>query len=83
MRKGNIMSEVKSVKVVNGYLGRGNETFNGEYKIETLARRVYKWSDDPEVPALIKVFLLDETGKKRGVTVAEGNYQYIDSDGND
>jgi len=77
------MSEVKSVKVVNGYLGRGNETFNGEYKIETLARRVYKWSDDPEVPALIKVFLLDETGKKRGVTVAEGNYQYIDSDGND
>jgi len=77
------MSEVKSVKVVDGYLGRGKDTFNGEYKVESLARRVQSWSDEPEVPTLIKVFLLDETGKKRGVTVAEGNYQYIDSEGND
>ena len=77
------MSDVKSVKVVNGHLGRDKQQFNGEYNVRSLSRRVRTWSDNPEVPTLIKIFLLDNEDQLRGITVAEGNYTYIDSNGNE
>ena len=72
---------MKKVNIVNGTMGKGKEAFNGLYNVNGVARGMHIWSDDPEVPTLIKVYII-EGGKQRGVTVAEGNYQYIDEDGN-